>query len=120
MDLAINLTFVGITVVFLALIILSLSIYVFSKIIESTGKKNINKATEQKNESSVVEIDEKSSDIENSTSNEELVAVITAAVMACMKRTPGCKIQVKSFRRIPQTSPAWNIRGRNEYINNKL
>lgn len=52
--------------------------------------------------------------------NEELVAVITAALMASMKQDTECKIKVKSIRRIPNASPVWNLAGRSEYLSNKL
>lgn len=54
------------------------------------------------------------------SSNEELIAVITAAVLAASKSHPGIKLKVRSFRRIPQTSPVWNLAGRHEQISGIL
>ncbi len=53
-------------------------------------------------------------------SDDSLVAVLTAAVMASMQSSPNIKIRVTSFRRIPQSSPVWNTIGRRERIENKL
>ncbi len=54
------------------------------------------------------------------TDGGELIAILTAAVLASLGREYENKIQIKSYRRIPSTSPAWNLMGRNEYILNKL
>lgn len=53
-------------------------------------------------------------------SDETLIAVLTAAVMASMQNSPDIKIRVTSFRRIPQSSPVWNTVGRRERMENKL
>ncbi len=53
-------------------------------------------------------------------SDDSLVAILTAAVMASMQSTPDIKIRVASFRRVPQSSPIWNTVGRRERIENKL
>ncbi len=52
-------------------------------------------------------------------SDDSLIAVLTAAVMA-MQSNPDIKIRVTSFRRIPQSSPIWNTIGRRERMENKL
>ncbi len=41
----------------------------------------------------------------------ELVAVIAAAI-ACMAQREGKKYKIKSYRRIKNNNPAWNIAGR--------
>lgn len=56
----------------------------------------------------------------NDMPEEELVAVLTAAVLAAMRPAPDCKLKITSFRRIPQISPIWNAFGRSEYLSNKL
>lgn len=57
----------------------------------------------------------------NNVKNQEdtLMAVIAAAV-ASMNRSADVKLVVKSFRRIPQTSPVWNTNGRIELHRGKL
>jgi len=55
----------------------------------------------------------------NNIENGEVIAAIAAAI-AYMSRKTGTKIVVRSFRRIPQSSPIWNVTGRIELINDKL
>lgn len=54
----------------------------------------------------------------NITEN-EILAAITAAI-ASMGTRPGCKLIVKNFKRVGQTSPVWNTTGRVDYIRQKL
>lgn len=49
----------------------------------------------------------------------ELVAAITAAIMASMQDS-NIGLRVKSIKRIGHTTPIWNIAGRNEYILTRL
>lgn len=51
---------------------------------------------------------------------DELIAVLTAAVSACMKPGVQSKIRVKSFRRIENNAPIWNLVGRFDRIRNKI
>ncbi|MGI6778368.1 MAG: OadG family protein [Acetivibrionales bacterium] len=122
MGFTISIAVVGILVVFLSLIILAVVISVFGMIFYS--KKNTPKdgSATAMNKAPILETngDEKLDAPYNNLSNEELVAVLTAAVQASFGRTPECRIRVKSFRRIPQTSPAWNLMGRSEYFFGKL
>ena len=124
MPLAINLVFVGLTVVFSALIILSLIIYLSTKILAGKKKEEAagNVVTD---EASILEIEEDDTDANSAISDsiksdDELAAVIMAAIQASMLPGSQCKLKVKSFRRIAQTSPAWNKTGRIEQIANRL
>jgi sodium pump decarboxylase gamma subunit len=112
------LTLVGITVVFVSLILLSFAIVIISKLV-AAGNILKSTDTEKRNEEDNVTKRVKTKVIE-STDDDKLVAVLTAAIMASMGNKPDCKIRVKSFRRIPQTSPAWNLAGRYDYISEKL
>ena len=122
MGLIINLTVVGILVVFLALVLLSIIISISGKIFNIKRSSPKNDSVTAKNKASILEVngDKKLDAPDGDLSNSELVAVLTAAVQASLRRTSECKVRIKSFRRIPQTSPAWNLRGRNEYISGKL
>lgn len=122
MSLAINVTFVGITVVFLALIVLTVIIYYFTKILNTRHKSAKTAKQSGYDEASLLEIDEDDASSHASIPNldEELIAVITAAIQSSMAVTPGCKLQVKSFRRVGQTTPVWNRTGRLEQIAGKL
>lgn len=121
--LAINLTFVGITVVFIALILLSLIIYASTRLL-TMKKSGQAKKDAASAEASVLEIDE-DEDINldmpaSDKPDKELVAVIMAAIQASMAPESQCRLIIKSFRRIEPSSPVWNRTGRLEQIANKL
>ncbi len=52
----------------------------------------------------------------NTLSNNEIIAVLTAAVNAAISVNPDIKIQVKSFRRVSHNAPVWNYYGRKEQV----
>ena len=84
-----------------------------------SGKsKSASNSSEQANNTSTDTIVEAQTDNE-ALSDDSLIAVLTAAVMA-MQNNPDIKIRVTSFRRIPQSSPIWNTIGRRERMENKL
>jgi Na+-transporting methylmalonyl-CoA/oxaloacetate decarboxylase gamma subunit len=130
MDLALSLTFSGIAIVFGVLIMLIVLIKLLSffvkKITESLAKDDFVQKAGQENVPAASEID--SGKIEQnepeqdntSTTNEELIAVLTAAVAASMQAVSTSKIKIKSFRRIQQTSPVWNKAGRIEHMSSRL
>lgn len=122
MDLALNVTFVGMFIVFLSLILLSLIIYIFGKAVAShkSGEKGKNAgASEEPPVPEAGRINRTASPA-GEASADELIAVLTAAVMAYSKPGVGSDIVVKSFRRIPLDSPVWNVTGRMEHIAGKL
>ena len=51
--------------------------------------------------------------------NSEIMAVIAASV-ASMDSRPGHRLEVKSIRRISQTSPVWSTTGRLERLTRNL
>ena len=51
--------------------------------------------------------------------DEELIAVLTAAVAASMN-TSTYNLKIKSYRRIPNTRPAWNRAGISDTIGNRF
>ncbi|NMA35132.1 MAG: sodium pump decarboxylase subunit gamma [Clostridiaceae bacterium] len=51
--------------------------------------------------------------------DDEILAVITAAIVA-MESRPGGRLVVRSMRQIPQTSPVWNTTGRLERLSRNL
>ena len=115
-----DITAIGITVVFLALIALSICIYLFGKLFSKneTTKKDIVRSTNTASASATTQPEPL---VENYTSEEELIAVITAAIQASLGvRDDGKHIVVKSFRRLPSNSPIWNSTGRIEQLSNKL
>lgn len=54
-----------------------------------------------------------------STINEEIVAVISAAIAAFGMRS-GKKLVVREIKRLDQTAPIWNTAGKLERISRKL
>lgn len=123
LPLAMNLTFVGLVVVFIALILLAYIITLFSKILSFRNKEVKNDAPKVPDEAPVrhdIPDEDSTEALHDASSEEELVAVLTAAVLAGMESRPDLKIKVKSFRRIPQAAPAWNSMGRDEYISSRL
>lgn len=58
-------------------------------------------------------------DSENNKINDEIMAVIAAAI-ASMESKPGCRLEVKAIRRISQSSPVWNTTGRLERLARNL
>lgn len=122
MNLALNLTFVGLFVVFSALLILAILIAISSKAFSfSVSKKN-----KTANKADAVTIDEpllteNYAEVETESKNtNELIAVLTAAVMASLQRVPDFKVRIKTFRRIHKNSSPWNSAGITEQINNRL
>ena len=106
---------VGISVVFLALIALSVFIYLFGKVMaDGREKKKVKPEIIKASDVRSIELD---AGIED---NGELIAVITAAIQASLIKAgilPECKIVVKSFKRIGNDAPVWNTTGREELLN---
>ncbi|HPD00187.1 MAG TPA: OadG family protein [Acetivibrio sp.] len=115
-----SITFVGVTVVFASLIILCAIIYLFSVLIPNKDKNSSNKDSDEKLIDISSNNNAEAEKLESNLSDDTLVAVLTAAVLASMGDRPDIKIRVTSFKRIQQTSPVWNVIGRKEYISNKL
>ena len=94
--------FTGITVVFIALLLLALSIYILGK----TINRNTNKS--QKNNSLDIEKED-----------DELIAVISAAISAYLDSdtlTPECPIKVNNFNRISSNTSIWHEESKKELV----
>lgn len=107
-------TVFSMAVVFLGLIVLAMLISVLKSI--SVEKKEVQKDAipTVKSSEDIVNNTE-----ETKTDDEELVAVIAAAIAASLGvNVPD--INIKSIRRIPQSSTAWSSAGRQEQIYGKL
>ena len=57
--------------------------------------------------------------VEDSEDEEELIAVLTAAVAASLN-TSTYNLRIKSYRRINNNAPAWNKAGLRETIDSRL
>lgn len=137
MDIALIVTFTGMTVVFLALIALALLIYISNKTLHALIIQNNEKGgnnTKPAGISDTVYIEnsaalndktgiantEEDSTITCKDDEIELIAVLTAAIMSIERQTPGFKVKIKSVRRIHNSSPAWSYAGLTEQIGSHL
>lgn len=105
-------TALGMGVTFAALIALSFLLDLLRILFYKEPKKEAIKVVEEKPvENAVVE--------EESVNDEELVAVITAAVAASLQTTTH-NIVVRNITRIPDITPAWGKSGRIDVINSRF
>lgn len=108
-------TVFSMVVVFVGLIVLAM----FISVLKSIGGKN--KVEDTKKPETPIKAKEpvKEKRQEATTNDEELVAVIAAAIAASLGVSEP-EVNIKSIRRIPQNSPAWATAGRQEQIYGKL
>ncbi len=105
-------TVTGLGIVFGVLFILMLVLVLFRVIFGRGGKKT---AAEIKPEPVNIAAEDKAEDVDE----EELTAVLTAAVAASLN-TSTYSLNIKSYRRINSKKPAWNKAGITETINNRF
>lgn len=78
-----------------------------------TKQKAPKEAEEVKTSAPAVEVIAAEDDKED---EDELIAVLTAAVAAAMGRTSTYNLNIKSYRRVGSSSPAWNRISRQENL----
>jgi len=108
--------------VLIYILILAAVIFLIKIIVGKNNSKESNKLNIQ-NDNNVLEKDDSAIANMRSSSDlpeDELIAVLTAAVSACMKPGVQSKIRVKSFRRIDSNAPMWNLVGRFDRIRTKI
>lgn len=108
-------TIIGLAIVFAVLMIIMGVLYCF-KFIFSEEK------TQKSSEPAAVVASEVPVQTEATAANvneEELIAVLTAAVAASLN-TSTYNLQIKSYRRTDNKMPAWNKAGVTETINNRF
>ncbi len=105
----------GMLVVFAVLILLWASIVIMHKCI-ALGEKKKEQPVSPQPEKNTVSVP---ASVAVEKEEEELVAVLTAAVAASLN-TSTYNLKIKSFRRIGQNAPAWNAAARKEQIENQL
>lgn len=113
---ALIITGFSMVVVFIGLIIISIlisALKIINKDEKTEIKKEVIKEAVVPNKASSLSPE---MEIEN---DEELVAVISAAIAASMGISIP-ELNIKSIRRMPQTTPAWAVASRQEQISNKL
>lgn len=105
-------TGLGLTIVFAVLVILMIVLYLFKVIFYKDPAKAAKKAPVQE-VAPVVEA------VKDDVDEDELIAVLTAAVAASLN-TSTYNLQIKSYRRVNNNAPAWNKAGVTETINNRF
>ena len=121
----VNVVLVGLVIVFVALLLLSFIISLFSYIFKERSNKEEKKDPEKESlTKATVKDDAKAGEMINkevSQDEEELIAVLTAAIMASYGKETSCKLKVTSFKRVSQaSSPAWNAAGRRDSLDSSL
>ncbi len=110
-------TILGMSITFIALIVLWMVIASMSKAVNKTnGKEAVNVVTETTAASATIV---EASSVEQSDEDEELIAVISAAVAASMN-TSIHNIVVKNIVRVPDHAPSWHRAGRVEQMNSRF
>lgn len=109
-------TVVGLAIVFSVLIILMLVLMLFNKIFGKTEKKA---TVEQPKPAAPVSVPAVNHTASAEESEEELIAVLTAAIAASLN-TSTYNLRIKSYRRIQSNAPAWNKAGIKETIDSRF
>lgn len=99
----------GMGIVFSVLVVLMIVLYLFKVIFHKQPKK----------QEVTAPVQETVAEPENEMDDDELIAVLTAAVAASLN-TSTYNLNIKSYRRIDNTRPAWNREGLRETINNRF
>lgn len=106
-------TVLGLAIVFSVLIILMIVMIIMEKVFYKAPK------TQQDTPAAEVQEPIPQATQAQDMNDEELIAVLTAAVAASLK-TSTYNLQIKSYRRIGQNTPAWRRAGINDTINSRL
>ena len=106
-------TVIGLAIVFVVLIILML-VLVAMKYIFGEKEPAKNKPVQPVKPQAPAKTEKTESDM----SEEELVAVLTAAVAASLN-TSTYNLKIKSYRRIGNNAPAWNRAGLNDVLESR-
>lgn len=113
LSVGLQVTVIGLIIVFAVLIIL-MGVLVAMKYIFAPKTQKEEKPSEQAIEAAPAPVQ-----AESEAEDEELIAVITAAIAASLN-TSTYNLKIKSFRRVGNVAPAWNKAGLNETINSRF
>lgn len=120
-----NVAFIGVTVVFLILVLLILVISIFARIMNRPAKDKVLESIEPADEDYRVSEDDESESVsvikttqEEGELDPELIAIIVAAITVSMEQ--GLGFHLRSIRRTGRNTTAWNHSGRNEYLSTRL
>lgn len=116
-------TVIGLLIVFSVLAILMLILYLFKFIFykKPTDVKAVSdvKAPEANAVVKDIGVSTAQDNTDDAEDEDELIAVLTAAVAASLK-TSTYNLKIKSYRRIHDNRPAWNKEGLRETIGNRF
>lgn len=104
-------TVFSMAIVFIALLVIS---YLIDGLRAIASKDNGKKTVEEK-----LEVEEKKDIVEENSNEEELVAVIAAAIAASQGINVS-DVKISSIRRVSQNTPVWSRMGRQEQIFGRL
>lgn len=116
LQVGISTTIIGLLIVFAVLIILMGVLMLFNKIFGKTEKKA---TVEQPKPAAPVSAPAVNQTASAEESEEELIAVLTAAIAASLN-TSTYNLRIKSYRRIQSNAPAWNKAGIKETIDSRF
>ena len=108
-------TVIGLGIVFGVLVILMIVLMLFKVIFYRQPKAQTQKTVSENAVAAKMAVETK----EDDTDEEELIAVMTAAIAASLN-TSTYNLKIKSYRRVDNNVPAWNKAGLNEAINNRF
>lgn len=111
-----NVVLAGIGIVFICMILITLVLYVFPLIFGGKNKDKKNKKKEEKVESASTNEDKPVITASSDNDEKELIAVITAAISACLGGNQGIKFRVASFKRVGDNASAWSKTSRLENL----
>ncbi len=116
-------TVIGLSIVFGVLVILMIVLMLFKVIFykdPNKRQKSANNAVSSVTQSVSEPITDTAADGgSDEIAEDELIAVLTAAVAASLN-TSTYNLKIKSYRRIDKKAPAWNRAGVTETINNRF
>lgn len=110
-------TVVGLSIVFAVLIILMIVLMLFEKIFYKPQKPAEVKKPEPAKQEAVKAAEAPAAG--DNADDEELIAVLTAAVAASLN-TSTYNLRIKSYRRVNNNAPAWNRAGLRDTIDSRL
>ena len=112
-------TIIGLAIVFAVLVILMIVLMLFKVFFYKEPAKASSAAASAPIQTAAPAVSAASAKESEPEDDEELIAVLTAAVAASMN-TSTYNLKIKSYRRVPNTRPAWNRAGISDTIGNRF
>lgn len=112
-------TLIGLAIVFSVLVILMIVLMLFKVFLYKEPAKVSSAPAPDPIQAVAPDVSAVSAKKEEPEDDEELIAVLTAAVAASMN-TSTYNLKIRSYRRVPNTRPAWNRAGISDTIENRF